>query len=101
MRLRKTFTNNSSGNIKLSKNQLHKVAQSGGFLSRLLGPLLKTDLPIMENVLKPLVKSFLIPWRLTGVAVVADAANQIEIFWIGYDKMSIFKWKLEWFHENR
>ena len=39
--LRKSFTNNSSADIKLSKTQLPKMIQSGGFLSRLLGPLLK------------------------------------------------------------
>ena len=42
-RLRKAFANGSSANIKLSKTQLHKIGQSGGFLGRLLGPLLKTD----------------------------------------------------------
>ena len=31
-RIRKAFANNSSANIKLSKTQLHKVGQSGGFL---------------------------------------------------------------------
>ena len=41
-RLRKAFANNSSSNIKLSKTQLNKTEQSGEFLSRLLGPLLKT-----------------------------------------------------------
>ena len=50
-RLRKDFANNSSANIKLSKTQLHKIEQSGGFLGRLLGPLLKTGLSLMINVL--------------------------------------------------
>ena len=53
-KLRKAFANNSSANIKLSKTQLHKIGQSGGFLGRLLGPLLQTGLPLMKNVLKPL-----------------------------------------------
>ena len=44
--LRKAFANNSSANIKLSKTQLSKMIQSGGFLGRLLGPLLKTGLPL-------------------------------------------------------
>ena len=35
----KAFINNSSDNIK---TQLHKIGQSGGFLGRLIGPLLKT-----------------------------------------------------------
>ena len=49
--LRKAFTNHSSTNIKLSKTQFSKVIQSGGFLGRLLGPLLKTGLPLIKNVI--------------------------------------------------
>ena len=45
LRLHKTFANGSSASIKLSKTQLHKIGQSGGFLGRLVGPLLKTGLP--------------------------------------------------------
>ena len=41
--LRKSFANNSSADIKLLKTQLSKMIQSGGFISRLLGPLLKQD----------------------------------------------------------
>ena len=51
-KLRKDFANGSSVNIKLSKTQLHKMVQSGGRLGRLLGPLLKTGLPLIRNVLK-------------------------------------------------
>ena len=47
--LRKAFTNNKSIDIKLSKTQLSKMIQSGGFLSRLLGPLLKTGLPLIKK----------------------------------------------------
>ena len=36
-----------STDIKLSKAQLPKVIQEGGFLGRLLSPLLKTGLPLM------------------------------------------------------
>ena len=39
--LRKAFANHSSADIKLSKTQLSKMIQPGGFLSKLLGPLLK------------------------------------------------------------
>ena len=35
--LRKVFPNYFSTNIKLSKSQLSKMIQSGGFLGRLLG----------------------------------------------------------------
>ena len=50
-RLRKTFENNLLTNIKLSKIQLHKIGQSGGFLGRLLGLLQKTGLPLMKMYL--------------------------------------------------
>ena len=45
--LRIAFANHSSADIKLSKTQLSKMIQSGGFLGRLLGPLLKTRLPLI------------------------------------------------------
>ena len=38
--LRKAWANNSPVNIKLSKTQLSKMIQQGGFLGRVLGPLL-------------------------------------------------------------
>ena len=68
LKLRKTFANNSTANIALLKTQLHKIGQSGGFLVRLLELLLKTGLPLMKNVLKPLAKSVLIPLGLTAAA---------------------------------
>ena len=71
--LRKTFANNSSTDIKLSKTQLFKIMQSRGFLGSLLGPLLKTGLPLMKNIIKPLAKGVLIPLRLTAAASAADA----------------------------
>ena len=54
--LHKAFANKSSTGIKLSKPQISKMIQSGGFLVRLLGPLLKRGLPLMKNVIKPLAK---------------------------------------------
>ena len=71
--IRKAFANNSSINIKFSKTQLSKMIQSGGFLGKLLGPLLKTGLPLIKNVIKPLAKSVLIPLGLTAAASAADA----------------------------
>ena len=50
---------------------MHKIGQSGGFLGRILRPLLKTGLPLIENVLKPLAKSILIPLVLTAAAAAA------------------------------
>ena len=40
----KAFTNNLSTDVKLSKTQLWKIIQSGGFLGRLFTSLLKADL---------------------------------------------------------
>ena len=48
LKVHKAFANNASANIKLSKTQLNKIEQSGGSLGRLLGPLLKTWLPLMK-----------------------------------------------------
>ena len=67
------FANNSSVDIKSSKAQLSKMIQSGGFLGKLLGPLLKTGLPLMKSVIAPLAKSVVIPLRLTAAASAADA----------------------------
>ena len=71
--LHKAFANYLSTDIKLSKTQLSKMIQSGGFLGRLLGPLQKIGLPLIKNVFKPLAKSFLIPLGLTVEASAADA----------------------------
>ena len=72
MKLRKGFANNFSANINLSKTQLNKIGKSGGFLGRLLGPLLKNGLPLIGNVLKTLVKSVLMPLGLTAAASATD-----------------------------
>ena len=64
--LRKAFAKHTSTDIKLSKTQLSKMIQSGGFLGRLLGPLLRTGLPLMKSVIKPLAKSVLVPLGLTA-----------------------------------
>ena len=58
------------------------MIQSGEFLGRLLGPLLKTGLPLIKNVIKPLAKCVLIPLWLTAAASAADAGihkNNIRI----------------------
>ena len=70
--IRKAFANNSSIDIKLSKTQLSKMIQSGGFLGRLLGPLLKTGLPLMKNIIKPLPQSVLTQLGLTVAALAAN-----------------------------
>ena len=77
-KLRNAF-NNMSTDLKLSKAQISKIIQSGGFLGRLLDPLLKTGLPLMKNVIKPLAKSVLIPLGLTAAASAADAGIHKKI----------------------
>ena len=81
--VRKTFSNNSSTDIKFSKTQLSKIIQSGGFLGKLLGPLLKTGLPLISNVIKPSAKSILIPLGLIAAASAADAGIHKKILWSG------------------
>ena len=78
-KLRNTIENNISTDIKLSKAQITKTIQSGGFLGKLLGPLLKTELPLIKNVINPLAKSFLIPLGLRVAASAADARIQKKI----------------------
>ena len=80
LRLCKTLANNSSPNIKLSKTRLHQVGQSRGSLGRLLGLLLITGLPLIGNVLEPLVKRVLMPLRLTVAASATEAANHKKMF---------------------
>ena len=70
--IRKSFANNSSTDIKFSKTQLSKMIQSRRFLGKLLGPLLKTGLPLIKSVIKPLAKSVLISLGLTAAASAAD-----------------------------
>ena len=57
-KLRNALNNNSATDIKLSKAQMKKIIQSGGFLGKLLstlaGPLMKVALPLAKNVLAPL-----------------------------------------------
>ena len=80
LKLRKAFPNGSSANKNSSKTQLHKIAQSGGFSGRILGPLLKTGLPLIGNVLKTLK---LIPLELTAAASATDAAVHKKMFGTG------------------
>ena len=53
-KLSNAIENNMSTDIKLSKAQISKVIKSGGFLGKLLGPLLKTGFPLLKSVMKPL-----------------------------------------------
>ena len=73
--LRKAFADISSTDIKLSKTKISKMIQAGGFLARLLGPLLKTGLPLMKNAIKPLTKSFLNSVRVNCCSISSRWTN--------------------------
>ena len=73
--LRKAFANHLSADIKLSKTQLSKMIQSGGFLGRLLGPLLKTGLPLIKNVIKPLAINFFYSIRINSSNISSRCRN--------------------------
>ena len=74
-KLRNAFNNNTSADIKLSKTQIAKIIQSGGFLgsllSKLAGPLIKIAVPLAKNVLAPL--------GITAAASAIDAGIQKKI----------------------
>ena len=57
-RLRNAFNNNMSTDLKLSRGQISKIIQSGGFLGSLLiklaRPLMKVAIPLAKNVLASL-----------------------------------------------
>ena len=75
-KLRNAFNdNNASADIKLSKTQISKIIQSGGFLgsllSKLVGPLMKVAVPLAKNVLAPL--------GITAAASALDAGIQKKV----------------------
>ena len=76
----KAFANHSSTDIKLSK-----MIQTGGFLGWLLGLLLKTGLPLIKNVIKPLAKSVLISLGLTAAESAADAGIHKKVLGSGHN----------------
>ena len=74
-KLRNAFNNNMSTDIKLSRAQISKVIQYGGFLksllSKLAGLLIKVAVPLAKNVLAPL--------RIKAAASAIDAGIQKNI----------------------
>ena len=95
-KLRNTFNNNISTDLKLSKAQISKIIQSGGFLgsllSKLAGPLMKVAIPLAKNVLAPL--------GITAAASAIDAGIQKKnaLFW--NNNFNNFKWRNEWHNDN-
>ena len=87
--LRKAFAKNTSTDVKLSKTQLSKMMQYGVFLGKILGPLLRTGLPLIKSVIKPLAKSVLVPLRLTAAASAADAGIHKKILGSGHNNTTL------------
>ena len=79
---------------------MHKIGQSGGFLGRLLGPLLKTELSLIGNILKPLAKSVLLPLGLTEAASATDATIQKKTYGSGTTTLIISNEKNWRYNEN-
>ena len=81
-KLRNAINNNLATDIKLSKAQIKKLIQSGGFLGKLLsklaGPLMKVAMPLAKNVLAPLV--------LTAAMSATDGSIQKKIHGSGATK---------------
>ena len=88
-KLRNVYNNNKSTDIKLSKSQMSKIIQSGGFLgsllSRLAGPLMKVAVPLAKKILFPL--------GITAPASAIDAAIQNKIYRNKNIKANIFRIK--------
>ena len=55
-----------------------------GLLGGLLGSLIKTELLLIKNVIKPLAKSILTPLGLTAAASAADAAIHKNVLGLGH-----------------
>ena len=69
--------------LSYQKLNFSKMAQSGKFLGRFLGPLIKAGPPLMKNVIKPVAKNVLIPLGLTAAASTADAGIHKKILGSG------------------
>ena len=94
--LRRAFAKHTPTNIKLSKTQLSKMTQSGAFLGRPLGSLLKIGLPLMKNVIKPLAKSVLVTLGLTAAASAVDAGIHKNFLGSGHNTtLIISKYEME------
>ena len=74
-KLRNVVNNNSATDIKLSKTQIKKIIQSGGFLGKLLS---KLESPLMK-VAMPLAKNVLAPLGLTAAMSAIDGSKQKKI----------------------
>ena len=83
-KLRNSIENNRSTDIKLSKAQISKIIQSGGFLGKLLGSLLKNGLLLLKLVIKSLGLL-----GLTTASSAVDAGVQKNIYGSGVTTLVI------------
>ena len=79
----KALANSLSRYIKLPNTQISKIIQSGGFLARHFGPLIKAGLSMMKNVLTPLPRNVLMPLGLTAAASTSSAETHKNILGSG------------------
>ena len=86
-KLRNAFNNNMSTDLKLSKAQISKIIQSGGFLGSLLskiaGPLMKIAIPLAKNVLALL--------GITAAASAIEPGIQTKNTWLWKYDFNNFK----------
>ena len=69
---------NAIKNNILNKAQISKIIQPGGFFGKILGPILKTGLPLLKSVIKPLGLL-----DLTAVSSAIDAGVQKKLYGSG------------------
>ena len=85
-KLRSAIENHLQTDLKLSKAQISKIIKSGGFLGKIIGPLLKTGLTLLKSVIKPL--------GLLGLTVASsaiDAGVQKKDIWFWNNNFSNFE----------
>ena len=93
---RNAFNNNMSTDLKLSKAQISKIFQSGGFLgsllSKLAGSLMKIAISLAKNGLAPL--------GITPAASTIDAGIQKKNIWFSKYDFNNFKYRSERYNKN-
>ena len=85
-KLRNAIENNLQSDKKLSKAQISKIIQSGGFLGKILGPFLKTGLPLLKSAIKPLGLL-----GLTAASSAIDVGDQKIYIWFWNNNFSNFE----------
>ena len=84
-KLRNAFNNNVSTDLMLSKAQISKIIQSGGFL----GSLSSKSADLLMKVAVPLAKNILAPLGITAAASSIDAGIQKKIHRSGHPSTTL------------